>query len=385
MDWDTIPSNAVLNRLLVLCILLGWPVEQEVLKVQDKSYVIPYSLPSKPLTLPFVSDRLEQIISQLSQAIGSAIRTSHPRCNLLPAILHQLSMWSSRPSCLTRTAYWWCSLICETHQNLEGGDELLLLSLEVGFRHLNPQDYRIEASLTHTEHHQHMIDITFGSGDNEVIADLLHAWTSHSDSHKPPPLLNMCAAYLIRLQPSSQRLRRLIIRAIGSIGYQGFNQVGAVGFFELLDRLHADVDDMDDKGDWATLLLDTIQHSEGIQRLSHSYWKLLVELPVSKSRWPGDVAWSPHIMTALEHNGDWDKLECWMGVIWMVWPPEGGKTVEEDLERVMRSLFNRRPGAVRKLGEWVERWSNAPFNILPESFYLTCERAELKRQGVPSA
>ena len=43
-NWDYIPLNAILNRLLVLCILLGWTVEQEVLKVQDKSCVIPYSL-----------------------------------------------------------------------------------------------------------------------------------------------------------------------------------------------------------------------------------------------------------------------------------------------------------------------------------------------------
>ena len=38
----TIPLNATLNRLLVWCIFLDSPVEEEVLKVQDKSYDVSY-------------------------------------------------------------------------------------------------------------------------------------------------------------------------------------------------------------------------------------------------------------------------------------------------------------------------------------------------------
>ena len=384
VNWDAIPLNAILNRLLVSCILLGWPVEQEVLKVQDKSCVTPYSLLFELLTLSFASDRLEQIVSQLSQAITSAICTSHPRCNLLPVVLDRLSVWGNRPSCLTRMAYWWCSVICENYRSLKDGDGLLLLSLEVGFRHLNPHDYRIEAELTHTEHHQRMIDIVFESGDDEVIADLLHAWTSYSGSHKPPPPLSICAMHLICLQPSSQRLRRLVIRAIGSVGYQEFKQAGAEEFFELLNHLHASIEDMDDNKDWATLLLDIIEHSEGIRRLPHSYWRLLVELLFSESQRPRDVSWNPHIITSLEREQEWDKLECWMGVVWMAWPPEGGKTTEEDLERVMRSLSHHRRGAIQSLGEWMERWGGDPNNVAPESFQRTCEQVRLKatRQNV---
>ena len=42
----TVPLSAALNRLLVWCILLGWPVEEEALGVQDKSYGIPCFQPS---------------------------------------------------------------------------------------------------------------------------------------------------------------------------------------------------------------------------------------------------------------------------------------------------------------------------------------------------
>ena len=43
-SWDTILLGAILNRLLTWCIFLGWPVEEEVLKIQDKSCVIPCSV-----------------------------------------------------------------------------------------------------------------------------------------------------------------------------------------------------------------------------------------------------------------------------------------------------------------------------------------------------
>ena len=39
-DWSAIPLNAALNRLLTWCIFLDWPVDESVLRVQDKSYVI---------------------------------------------------------------------------------------------------------------------------------------------------------------------------------------------------------------------------------------------------------------------------------------------------------------------------------------------------------
>ena len=42
---DAIPMNPMLNRLLAFCIFLGWPLEEEVLIIQDKSYAIPYFCP----------------------------------------------------------------------------------------------------------------------------------------------------------------------------------------------------------------------------------------------------------------------------------------------------------------------------------------------------
>ena len=290
-------------------------------------------------------------------------------------MLRDLVRWEQRPSYLAPAAYEWCSVICENYPGLADGEALLFLSLEIGFRHLDPQHPQPLAKLTHTEHHQPMVDIVFDSQDDGVIADLLHAWTSHNDSNEPPPLLDVYTRHLIGLRPSSQRLRRLVIRAVGSIGYQEFEQAGVEGFFELLDHLQASVEDMDGKEGWATLLLDIIQSPDGIRHLSHPYWESLVELSVLESQRLESVAWSPHIMASLESNGEWDRLEAWTGILWMVWPPEVGSTTEEDVRGAMLSLFRQQPGAIQKLEQWMEQWGERRGKPVPESFQQICEQA----------
>ena len=263
-------------------------------------------------------------------------------------MLLDLSKWEQRSSCLTAAAYEWCSTICENYSSLADGKTLLSLSLEIGFRRLDLKHPQSLTKLTHMEYHQFMVDTVFESQDDEVIADLLHVWTSHNDSNEPPPLLNLYAKYLIRLRPFSQRLRRLVIRAIGLIGYRGFERVGVEEFFKLLDLLQATVEDMDDKGGWAMLLLDTVQSSEGIQYLSYPYWELLAELSVSESRRLEGVALRLRVVQSLESNLEWDKLEAWMGIVWMVWPPETASTIEK-VRDVMLLLFRQRSGAIQKL------------------------------------
>ena len=269
-------------------------------------------------------------------------------------------------------------MICE-NRNLEDWESLLLLSLEIGFRHLDPQNsYIIGAELTHTEHHRELVDIVFWSGENEVIADLLHAWTATGSSHAPAStLLGTCARHLVGLHnlvPSSSRLRRLVIRSVEVIGYKGFEGLGVKRFIELLDHLHVAVQDTSAKSKWTKHLLDTLQSSEGTQHLSRWYWELLVELTITEPLWPGDV-YRPQIMRYLTEAQEWSKLECWIGTIWILWPPGDSSISEEDLDRSMLLLFDQRPGAAQKLEQWMGRWSQECGEDIPESFQEICERA----------
>ena len=271
-------------------------------------------------------------------------------------------------------------MICENHQSLKDWENLLLLSLEIGFRHLNPEHLWISAKLTHTEHHQKLVDVVFRSRDREAIADLLHAWTLREGPHdRLDALLSMCARHLVGfdcLVPFSPRLHKLVIRTIEAIGYQGFEEVGAESFVGLLNHLNVSVEDMEYEYKWILLLLDTIQYSEGAQHLSHQSWKFLVEYTILEWWRLGHISYRSHITLSLEKAQEWDRLECWMGVVWMAWPPEADDSATiEELEHVMISLFKQQPNAAQKLEQWMKQWSQECNEEIPETFYQVYKQA----------
>ena len=244
---------------------------------------------------------------------------------------------------------------------------------------------QISATLIHTEHHQELVHIVFGSQDGGAIADLLQAWTSSSFSGgyagRPFGLLKRCTPYLINPSvyryllggpeslPAFQRSRQLVIRTVGLIGLQGCEQGNMGGLCEFLDFLHVSIEDILCEQGWEGLLLDIIQTPQGAQALSHTYWELLAEFSTSVTWWGRYPAWNPDIMVFLEGNKEWDKLECWMGVVWMVWPREISGPIEGDVRRIMLSLFHQRPGAIQKLRKWVDRGHGGP-----EIFQQICEQ-----------
>jgi len=291
--------------------------------------------------------------------MGAAIHTSHPQCRLLPRMLACFRNLKIRSNYSTEMAYGWCSMVCESHSS-PWNRETLLLALEIGFRHINPEDNWMEAKLTHMESHQQMVGVVFQSGESEAIADLLCAWTLSSDAHKPHPSLKICAEYLVglsHLQPFPPRLRKAIIESIGLIHYQGFEQFGMERYIELLDWLHLCVEDLINSPQLTRELLAAIESPGGVQHVPHQYWEWLVESLVS---W-GNVSLSPYTMTLLEDTKEWDKLECWMGMVWVLWSK--GATMDQELEtdekldRITLSLFQQRPGAVQKLEQWVGKLS----------------------------
>ena len=66
-------------------------------------------LPSKLLTLFFISDHLEQILCRLSKAIIPDINVTHPRRKLIPHMLHDLIGLKNRPMRLGMAL---CSVTC---------------------------------------------------------------------------------------------------------------------------------------------------------------------------------------------------------------------------------------------------------------------------------
>ena len=356
----TIPLNATLNHLLVWCTFLGSPVEEEALKVQDKSYDT-YCFCFSSCSLLSISDRTEPILDQVFKAVLSAINGTCTQQEFIPHMLRDLAKLENHPKRLTEIAYGWCSVMCGDHRGLQDRENLLLVCLEIGFRHLDFRRRSIEPMITHAEHHRGLVDVVFKSQESEVIADLLQAWTAEGGSHEPAhELLGFCVGHLVclhNLVPFSSRLRQLVIRSVELIGYEGLKGVGVERFIGLLNHLHVTAEDIGREHVWARLLLDAIQSSEGTQHLSYWYWESLAELAVSESWWLRlEPAHSLQIITSLTEAKEWSKLECWVGIVWMLLPWEANAMVEGVLGRSMLLLFRQQPGAVKKLEKWMERW-----------------------------
>ena len=322
---------------------------------------------------------MERILRQLSNAIRSAIIGTKHQSGFIPHALRDLVDLDTRPVCLTEIAYDWCAVIYENRQSLNGWEGLLLTCLEIGFRHLDPRGPSIAPTLTHTEHHLGMVDIVFESQNGDAIADLLHSWTIGRSLHIPSDTCVERLVCLHNLVPFSSRLRRLVIRSVQLVDYEGFEGVGMERFVGLLNHLRVAAEDIDHEYDWARLLLSTIKSFEGTRLLSQWYWESLVELVISRKMWLRyEITYNPQIMVFLTEAQEWNKLECWMGTVWMSWPPEADGITEEDLSSSMLLLFRQRPGAFQKLERWMERWSQMrnESNIVRESFQRICKQAQ---------
>lgn len=66
----------------------------------------------------------------------------------------------------------------------------------------------------------------------------------------------------------------------------------------------------------------------------------------------GSVLCDVEIIGSLEAKEEWEKLECWLGAIWIVQPLEDEQPLEEII-RVTAALFDQVPAAVQKLRDWV--------------------------------
>ena len=326
---------------------------------------------------------MEQILYLLSQAVRSAIIGTEVQRKCVPHVLHDLIGLGTRPACLTEIAFNWCFVIYENRESLGNWKRLLLASLEIGFRHLDPQDQPTQFWFTSTETRPEMTDVVFGSQKSEAIADFLHARIVCRPLCSPSDVLAERLVCLHNLVPFSPRLRLLVIRSIELIDYGQFKGVGVERFVGLLNHLHVKVEDMDIRPNWLELLLETLQTLERAQHLSYRYWELAVELAVSQSLWHV-ITYNPQTATFLTEAQEWSKLECWMGTVWIVWPPEADGITEEDLGRLVPLLFRKRPGAFGKIEQWMEQWSKKFNKNIPGSFQRICEQAqEIAQRDTP--
>ena len=389
------PLDLLSNILLVLSHFLGSPVEEEMLKIQDKSYGIScFCFPSHSQL--FASDCMKEIVKQVARAIDSAPETSS--LLIIWGVLHILSQLKKYPFVQAQQAYGWCIMIWRNRNSYEDWKNLLLLSLEVGIRDY----YSSPNGMTHIpptggELHQGVYDTVLESNNTEAVIDLV--WASLMFDKTGGLGLSICADYIIDrrgsvTEPSSQHLRSFFTRHVGS---NALEKVGKERSIELFNLLHTGVEEMSrwQSSTRVALLLRLIR-STAARRLAINSWELLEDLaakgfldilsPITEVLGGGLEPLSPvaafmhgpdpvsfvnvegwnklDVATSLMDAEEWDKLKCWMSIFWMVWPVEAHEVTKE-LEDVMEALEKHRPGAVRKQ---MERWNEEHGRRLPEPY-----------------
>ena len=282
------PLNAVLDRLLVFCNFLGMPVEEEALKIQDKSCDISYPRPSSCLSTLFASGRLGQVLNQVIGAITSSLDNPHPRYEFIGNMLQYLAKLENCPWRLTEIAYGWAAVIWENHQGCDDWESLLFLSLEVGFRCFDPLGRRYIGGLIHTEVHRELTETVFRSNKSEAIADLLCALTVRDNYEPAVRTFGTCVRHIVNLHNSmagmamsfSPRLRQLVMKSITLIGFEGFKEVGAESSIGLLNHLHIDAEEKDVSRGWSSMLLRIVLSPGGHRHLAIQSWDFLVKLTI---------------------------------------------------------------------------------------------------------
>ena len=330
------------------------------------------------LTTPFASNYLQQILNQFSKAVLVAVNGGWNQRRCIRHAFLDLANLETRPPRLAEIAYGWCSAIYENRKNLGDWEDLLPVCLELGFRRLDQQNLDTSIELIHTEHHRGLVDVVFKSQKSEAIADLLNVWTPrpYRSSELADTLFDIITGHLFGLHtliPSSPRLRQHVVHFIEGNGRSILSRARAEELIEFLNQLHVTFEEMSDTTAWSSLLLDMIRSPVEIQCLSDQYWELLVEFAVLASwNWGSRDADGLIIARSLIEAEEWDKLECWIGILWMALKleeiPQGGMSfvpegiTEEDLEHPTLLLFHHRPGAAQRLEQLIERWSRESWN-----------------------
>ena len=299
-------------------------------------------------------------------------------------------------------AYRWCSAISEKIRE-HGGDELtseglprlrypddytrlLSTSLAIAFRHIDSNSF-LRIRLSHTHHHEWMLDAIFTTENDDLIADAVNVWIV--DQNVTPP--GSSTRRLLRLTERgrffSPRLRSTILLALWKLMHKELKVTG-LEFVRLLNNLEVGMDDMG-SDDWNAMgLVMFVLHSPVGGYLSSHHWLLLRSLI---SMGPGPSESVPYgcgagvVMESLEEAQDWEKLETWMLYTW--WSSVA-PLMKEDIERITLTLFRQRPSAILKFEELYEKRrqcsSRSLINKHEDEFRRICDHARAEQPFLES-
>lgn len=315
---------------------------------------------------------MEETLEQLSTLVLGAIPIYDPRRPFLFHLLNGLTKWKDRPLSLSHMAFDWCTAICEGIGDDEYCTSLIFPALNVGFRHSTPGFTNLVVNCGPTVH-QRMVKLVFTFGDHETVADALCAWISVEDIGHCVQLLNPCVEPLVaKLVHAADaeippRLRRAIIHAINLIDF--VERVGIEWLTALLVLLEVGIDDiMDARDHWTSLILRIILSEVGRGHMSLWYWELLVKLVGGSSKELPALS-NKAVLDSLLEKEEWEKLACWLGVVWCMRSPSAGGLPVEVVTNATAALLNQIPTALQGLEELVADSAEGSFGRMHEDAF----------------
>ena len=294
-------------------------------------------------------------------AIKLALNSSNHLPQHLLGVLTLLTKLENRPWILTEMAYALCALVWENRDRYHFWGDFILFSLRVAFRNYDPLDGWHKGDLIHTQSHRELAVKVFESGNSEPISDLLCTLIMRLKQRPLVHSLDICK-YIVGLpnriaMPFSPRLRRLLLRVIECIGVNGFKEVGVENFVWLVDRLGTEAQERDLPDGWGSILLDVVQTPGAHRHLALPSWELLTEL-ASKPRLWNPPPYASEVTVSLLDDQEWDKLECWLVVVpvlWHWWIDDRAEEVLR-LRHALKSLiFQQQHDAFRQLKQRMEQ------------------------------
>ena len=346
----------------------------------------------------------------------------------LQHLLRFLAVWKERPLYLAPMAYQWCSAFskmitgpgqdgiytrqvyssrplpsqwiggalrglemgfakvgpgCDPASRHQGGldphiyVDLLFTALEVGFRKARPRHDWSPMRLDHSPHHTRVFEVAFSSDCDEVIADAVCAWITGSGRAPAGSLARYFAKRMGRTTPFSPRLRQVGIRAACRFRPSELG-ASAPEIVRLLNRLEAEICDVEEIRAWANLLVGMIHLPVGLESLSFHNWRLLGEL-TSTTKLLGHC--SPRdmeVMRSLEKAEDWEKLGVWMVVVW-VFPPALAAETMPVVRQVTLKLSLRQTSALQRFENLCEG------DVIRPQYKLllrrTCDQARVEQSS----
>ena len=218
---------------------------------------------------------------------------------------------------------------------------LLPVILEIGFRLAGPGH---GGSALRTFHREWTFKGAFTNWDDESIADAATVWIIGGGKTPPGSFVRYFAKRMEKNTPFSPRLRQVAMRVIECF-WRSELEASELEIVRLLNRLEVDVDDTMKKRPWVELLVSVIRLPAGPESLPSHYWRLLVNLAQAMRCvvhfTPRDV----EVMRLLEEAGDWERLEDWTVVVWLLSPQDN---LMEDVKQVILKLLLQRPSALAR-------------------------------------